>query len=526
VLNPKTISTFFIILCLSMSTLAYAKDEGLAIGAVVAWAGDVYVYHEGDSVGLGISALEGVSTNDLIVTTADTRAKILLDDDTILGIAENTRLKIKDFLVSEEENVRVVLFKLLSGKLRVIVPRRFTGIDSRFRIETPTAVAEVNSADFIISVTGDGTEIVAISGVVSVSNVSPSIPGEVSLTAGSGVNVRQAWVLQDPAMVPEERFEGLVDETSIPITVLIQLQASGCVGCHLETYSIMNNQKYIHPGAKRDCKRCHIRQVERVEEIPVETSYAAETMIFLEVNDKTAYSARLKVWDKEGRQAVSSEVKFTPSKVDTEIINDNTPPRISNLRFAELRRGVFYSTVLAWETEELSTAVVEYGLTGEPVSQMSMGDQYTKKHRVIVGGLLPEREYIFRVISKDPFANTAMSEDLKLEIKNPFSEKEEELGPWPSVKKFKVLKVGEMIALRWRTNIETAAIVNLGKAVLRLGSASGPHFPGFADHQFRGLHSCLSEGCHKGKIHRKRSHPTGNLSWKKAIGPKDLPLVA
>jgi hypothetical protein len=103
----------------------------------------------------------------------------------------------------------------------------------------------------------------------------------------------------------------------------------------------MNNQKYIHPGAKRDCKRCHIRQVERVEEIPVETSYAAETMIFLEVNDKTAYSARLKVWDKEGRQAVSSEVKFTPSKVDTEIINDNTPPRISNLRFAELRRGVF-----------------------------------------------------------------------------------------------------------------------------------------------------------------------------------------
>jgi ferric-dicitrate binding protein FerR (iron transport regulator) len=178
-----------------MSTLAYAKDEGLAIGAVVAWAGDVYVYHEGDSVGLGISALEGVSTNDLIVTTADTRAKILLDDDTILGIAENTRLKIKDFLVSEEENVRVVLFKLLSGKLRVIVPRRFTGIDSRFRIETPTAVAEVNSADFIISVTGDGTEIVAISGVVSVSNVSPSIPGEVSLTAGSGVNVRQAWVL-------------------------------------------------------------------------------------------------------------------------------------------------------------------------------------------------------------------------------------------------------------------------------------------------------------------------------------------
>jgi hypothetical protein len=477
-LNPKTTSIFFIILFLSMSTLTFAAESSVPVGAVVAWAGDVYVYHKDETGGVGINAIEGVFPDDVIVTTAEARAKILLNDDSILSIGENSRLKIKDFLLLEEEGKRVALFMLFTGKLRALVARRFGGEGSRFQIETSTAIAEVDGADFIITITEKGSEIVAVSGVVRVRSVSPSISGEVTLEAGLGTTVRQAWALAEPVQVTEERFKSVVEETSMPVTALIQLKESGCVGCHLETFLVMNKQKFVHPGAKRDCKKCHLKQVKTAtrKDIPILT-YTTEKLIFLDVKYKTPYSVRVKVKDREGREAVSSEVRFTPSTVTTNITNDGIPPLISNLRVEELREGVFYSAVLAWETDEFSTSAVEYGLPGAAVNLFSMGAaavnlfsmgaQYTKEHRITVGGLFPGKDYIFRVISKDPFGNTARSEDLRLSAENPFSDKEEEeLGVWPSVKGFGVVNVGEMTALRWKTNKETAAFVDLAGPII------------------------------------------------------------
>jgi hypothetical protein len=353
--------------------------------------------------GVGINAIEGVFPDDVIVTTAEARAKILLNDDSILSIGENSRLKIKDFLLLEEEGKRVALFMLFTGKLRALVARRFGGEGSRFQIETSTAIAEVDGADFIITITEKGSEIVAVSGVVRVRSVSPSISGEVTLEAGLGTTVRQAWALAEPVQVTEERFKSVVEETSMPVTALIQLKESGCVGCHLETFLVMNKQKFVHPGAKRDCKKCHLKQVKTAtrKDIPILT-YTTEKLIFLDVKYKTHYSVRVKVKDREGREAVSSEVRFTPSTVTTNITNDGIPPLISNLRVEELREGVFYSAVLAWETDEFSTSAVEYGLPGAAVNLFSMGAQYTKEHRITVGGLFPGKDYIFRVISKDP----------------------------------------------------------------------------------------------------------------------------
>jgi predicted CXXCH cytochrome family protein len=287
----------------------------------------------------------------------------------------------------------------------------------------------------------------------------------------------------------------------------------------------MNKQKFVHPGAKRDCKKCHIKQVETEKEISVET-YAMGNLIFLDVKDETSYSVRIRVRDREGRGAVSEEVKFTPSTITMKMINYKTPPLISNPRVEEVREGVFYSVELAWDTDEHSTSAVEYGLPGVPANLFSMGEIYTTDHRMTVGGLLPGKDYIFRVISRDPFGNTARSKDLRVKVKKKPSPKKDEPGRWPSVRGVGVVKVGEKTALRWMTSVETAAFVDLGEVVSGEGRSRGPHYPGFADHRFRGLYSCLSEGCHKGKIHRKTSHPTGSLSWKKAVRAPDLPLAA
>jgi predicted CXXCH cytochrome family protein len=462
--------------------------------------------------------------SDLIVTGEGSRSKIQFDDESVLSIGENSRLKIKEYLLLEKESKRVALFKLFTGKLRAQLSNGFGGMGSMFQIETPDAIVEVKGTDFIISITEIGTEVVVLSGVIYVRSASPSIPGEVVLKAGFGTTVQHAWVLAEPVSVSEERLKSIIEETHTPVIVPKEEKLAGCVACHQITYSTMISQKFVHPGAERDCKRCHIKQVEKVKEIPVAVeAYAMESLVFLDVEDKTPYSVRVRVKDRAGREAISEQVSFTPATLATKMINDNMPPLISNLRVEELRGGVFYSAVLAWDTDKPCTSAVEYGLPDTPPTLLSMGDQYTDDHRMTVGGLYPEKEYILRVISNDPFGNTAMSEDLMVEIKNPFYKETDEPGVFPSVEEINAVKVGKKTALRWETNIETVAVVDLS-AVITEEPSKEPHYPGFADYKYRGLYGCLTKDCHRGKVHRGLSHPTGTLSWKKVKTPPDLPL--
>jgi hypothetical protein len=97
--------------------------------------------------------------------------------------------------------------------------------------------------------------------------------------------------------------------------------------------------------------------MEKVKEIPVE-AYTMESLIFLDVEDKTSYSVRVRVKDRAGREAISEQVSFTPSTLATKMINDNMPPLISKPRVEELRGGVFYSAVLAWDTDKPCTSAV------------------------------------------------------------------------------------------------------------------------------------------------------------------------
>ncbi len=228
------------------------------------------------------------------------------------------------------------------------------------------------------------------------------------------------------------------------------------------------------------------------------------------------------VMDRDGNEAVSRNIRFTPEIVTTKITDDERPPVISNFRVEEVAEGVFYSVELACETDKFSTADVEYGLLDNPLKLVQGLGPYTKDHRMSIGSL-PAGKYIFSAITKDIYGHTSKSDELTLEVKGPFVTEEKESDVRPSVEEISVVKIGDKTALRWMTNKETSAIVSLGEVVSEEGSLD-PHFPGLADHKQRGFYSCMTQDCHKGKIHVKMSHPTGKLEWKKARRSKDLPL--
>lgn len=525
VLFLRATPVFLIILALAISLVLSSAYARTTAGFILASKGEVYLYHKDELVGVDVVVQEPVYPGDLIVTTERSGSKIRFKDESVLDIGENSRLKIKEYLLFEEEQRRAALLKLSSGQLRSQLSEGYGAEGSSFKIETPLAIAEAMEADFIISMTEKGTEIAAISGVVHIRSTSPSVPGEVVLNAGFGITVKQGWVLPEPVRVPEERLKTAIEETHVPVIVPPEEEkVEGCVACHQKTYATLVKQKFIHPGAQRDCKRCHIKQVEKVREIPAEV-YAKESLIFFDVEEKTSSIVRVRVKDRAGREALSGQLTFTASALTKEMINDNKPPLISNLRVEELSGGVFYSAVLAWDTDKPCTSSVEYGLPGAPANQFAiMGGQFTKDHRLSVGGLYEGREYVLRVTSKDPFGNAARSEDLSVETVKPFSTVTVKPDVFPSVEDVSVLNVDGKTALSWKTNVETVAVVDLSTSVVA-GPSNDPHAPGFAELKYRGLYGCLTEDCHKGKIHKAWSHPTGTLSWKKVKPPPDLPLL-
>jgi hypothetical protein len=74
-------------------------SEKTSVGFVTASIGDVYIYHKDMPLGLDVIATESVYPGDLIVTGEGSRSKIQFDDESVLSIGENSRLKIKEYLL-------------------------------------------------------------------------------------------------------------------------------------------------------------------------------------------------------------------------------------------------------------------------------------------------------------------------------------------------------------------------------------------------------------------------------------------
>lgn len=114
--------------------------------------------------------------------------------------------------------------------------------------------------------------------------------------------------------------------------------------------------------------------------------------------------------DQYGNQAESEA-----NRVKTDY--DTRPPAISNITSevstSEIGVNSKGQVVISWETDELSTSQIEYGLgsTGDNYEMKSQEDSgLNTSHVIVINGLRPSSTYHFRVISKDGSENESKSE--------------------------------------------------------------------------------------------------------------------
>jgi hypothetical protein len=119
--------------------------------------------------------------DDAVATGEQSRAKLFFQDDSILNLGEKSRVQIKEYLLSPENQRSKSVYQLLDGSLKVVVGR------SDLEIHTQTAVAAARGTVFLLWSEGarsDRSCLMVLEGTVALRNRDKKIPGEVSVPAG------------------------------------------------------------------------------------------------------------------------------------------------------------------------------------------------------------------------------------------------------------------------------------------------------------------------------------------------------
>ena len=157
--------------------LPFASAFGQTIGHVTGFVNKAYVLRPGIgkvavSVGLGINA------GDIIYTDQKSKVKLLLHDDSILSLSQNSRLVINYFRNDVSSKTRVSRFFVEKGKVFFLVTKK-GGWEGRVRVFSPNAIVSIAGTSFIVHYDPGlkVTRVLTVRGLVGVKSAKESLPG-------------------------------------------------------------------------------------------------------------------------------------------------------------------------------------------------------------------------------------------------------------------------------------------------------------------------------------------------------------
>ena len=178
-------------------------EDADKVGAVLAVRGAVFT----DSAGRCSRSPRRRPRRCSTIVATDGKAKIALDDGTIISVGEHTRVRISQFRKAAQ--VTRTKLELVSGALRVLVAK--VAPNGHFEIETETAVAVVRGTDWLIEATPDRTSVALLEGDVAVTGRDPQARGSVALQqAGQGTDVRRGAAPTPPVPWGARRLADLL----------------------------------------------------------------------------------------------------------------------------------------------------------------------------------------------------------------------------------------------------------------------------------------------------------------------------
>lgn len=180
------------------------------VASVVALRGKATVERGGKK--LDAQPKLGIELQDTVATAQGGRVKLLFIDDSVLTLAEKSRMSVDTFIHSRSDRGSS-LFNLLDGKMRAVVGK------TRFEVKTPTVVAAARGTVILFD-TGimDGqpfTRITCLEGIVDVRRLADAAgTPPVMLSPGQSILVTSGQPMPAPTQLPPAEIEKLKQDTS------------------------------------------------------------------------------------------------------------------------------------------------------------------------------------------------------------------------------------------------------------------------------------------------------------------------
>ena len=204
----KNLFKIVLITVLIFTGIVSALFSQESIGKVVSLDGSAQAKLDENGEWRALSVKSDIYEKDTIKTGENSKVDIFFVDETNVSIGPETIIKIEKLVCSPAQNHREGKLNVAMGKARFNVGKLFSK-DSSFEVRTPTAVAGVKGTSFIVYVTSEQlTQLMGLSGSVTVTNILPSVEGEVLLTSGVTIFVEDGVPPGDPVPIG---FDELLD---------------------------------------------------------------------------------------------------------------------------------------------------------------------------------------------------------------------------------------------------------------------------------------------------------------------------
>jgi hypothetical protein len=213
---PRVSALFLIALCIMGSAAnAAAKDD---VGSVIALRGKALI--ERDLKNIEAKPKDAVLFKDTVSTLESSRAKILFIDDSVLSMAEKSKIIIREFLYSREKGGKSIL-NLIDGKMKAVVGK------ANFEVSTPTAVAAARGTVIFVEsgIRADGKMVATLTtweGELFIMSPDPAIKDTVVLTAGMMITIVEGEHFPLPWQASKseiERQESAVEITGYELSI-------------------------------------------------------------------------------------------------------------------------------------------------------------------------------------------------------------------------------------------------------------------------------------------------------------------
>jgi len=199
--RQRTLNLIVIVGALLLTGFAVAADN---VGNVVALKGAAIIQR--DAKFIEAKLRDGILLQDTVETKDRAKVKLLFIDDSVLTMAEKSKVIIREFIYSKDARGRSI-FNLIDGKMRSVVGK------SDFEIHTPTVVAAARGTVFECEVGKSGgrifTTCTCFEGMVDIRSIDPAISGSVTLRPGMTLTVPSGQPLPAPTWAPAAPSAGL-----------------------------------------------------------------------------------------------------------------------------------------------------------------------------------------------------------------------------------------------------------------------------------------------------------------------------